>query len=266
VGTDADAEPLGVGDPDSTEHAASARQATRHDQDARFMTFIGYGSSPVFTVLRSVPCDGEHQGASLTETGRLETFSDGVFAIAITLLVLGIGVPEPDEPLVGALVDQWPAFFAYVVSFLTIGVMWINHHQLFLLIGRSNMTFALIHVVFLMFVAFLPYPTDVLAERLGSGVDEVAATVLYGGTMTAIAVMYNAIWLYASGNGGRLLKSGIDEQIRRAGARGYQYGPLGYLLITLLALINPLISLAGFAAYAVYWALPVSGPVSPSEG
>ena len=202
----------------------------------------------------------------MTETGRLETFSDGVFAIAITLLVLGIGVPEPDEPLVAALVDQWPAFMAYVVSFLTIGIMWINHHQLFTLIGRSNMTFALIHVVFLMFIAFLPYPTDVLAERLGSGVDKVAATVLYGGTTVAISVMYNVIWRYAAGNGGRLLRSGIEEQIRQAGARGYQYAPFGYLAITLLAFVNPLISLAGFAAYAVYWALPVSGPPSRSEG
>jgi len=202
----------------------------------------------------------------VTETGRLETFSDGVFAIAITLLVLGIGVPEPDAPLVPALVNQWPAFMAYVVSFLTIGIMWINHHQLFTLIGRSNTTFALIHVVFLMFIAFLPYSTDVMAERLGSGVDDVAAMLLYGGTTVAIAVMYNVIWIYAAGGGGRLLRSGIDEEIRRAGARGYQYGPIGYLLITLLAFVNPLISLAGFAAYAVYWALPVSGPVSTSEG
>ena len=201
----------------------------------------------------------------MTETGRLETFSDGVFAIAITLLVLGIGVPESDAPLVPALVDQWPAFMAYVVSFLTIGIMWINHHQLFLLIGRSNMTFALIHVVFLMFIAFLPYSTDVMAERLGSGVDEVAAMVLYGGTTVAISVMYNVIWLYAAGNGGRLLRSGIEEQIRLAGARGYQYAPFGYLAITLLAIVNPLVSLAGYAAYAIYWALPISGPVSPPK-
>lgn len=202
----------------------------------------------------------------MTETNRLETFTDGVFAIAITLLVLGIGVPEPDQPLVAALVDQWPAFMAYVVSFLTIGIMWINHHQLFTLIGRSNTTFALIHVVFLMFIAFLPYSTDVMAERLGSGVDEVAAMVLFGGTTVAIAVMYNVIWIYASGSGGRLLRSGIDEEIRQAGARGYQYGPFGYLLITLLAFVNPLISLAGFAAYAIYWALPISGPQSRPEG
>ncbi|TMB56845.1 MAG: DUF1211 domain-containing protein [Chloroflexi bacterium] len=100
------------------------------------------------------------------ETGRLETFADGVFAIAITLLVLGIGVPDIGVPLGPALVAQAPTFFAYIVSFLTIGIMWVNHHQLFTLIGRSNTTFAFINVVFLMFVAFMPYPTIVLAERL----------------------------------------------------------------------------------------------------
>lgn len=202
----------------------------------------------------------------MTDTGRLETFADGVFAIAITLLVLAIGVPESDRPLGAALLNQLPDFAAYVVSFLTIGIMWVNHHQLFTLISRSNMTFAFIHVVFLMFIAFLPFPTDVLAERLASGVDAQQATVLYGGTMVAIAVMYNVIWVYASGNGGRLLRSGIEEEIRRAGARGYQYGPIGYLVITMLAFINPYVSLAGFAAYAVYWALPISGPATRPEG
>jgi uncharacterized membrane protein len=198
------------------------------------------------------------------ETGRLETFADGVFAIAITLLVLGIGVPDISQPLGPALVAQAPTFFAYVVSFLTIGIMWVNHHQLFVLIGRSNTTFAFINVVFLMFVAFMPYPTIVLAERLAgsSSSDQVLATVLYGGCMTMIAVMFNVIWLYASGGSGRLLRADIDEQIRRVGARGYQYAPLGYLLITVLALASPLTSLGLYLAYAVYWILPISGPLT----
>ena len=201
------------------------------------------------------------------ETGRLETFADGVFAIAITLLVLGIGVPDIGVPLGPALVAQAPTFFAYVVSFLTIGIMWVNHHQLFTLIGRSNTTFAFINVVFLMFVAFMPYPTIVLAERLAgsSSGDQVLATVLYGGCMTMIAVMFNVIWLYASGGGGRLPKTDIDEEVRRVGARGYQYAPLGYLAITLLALLSPITSLALYLAYAVYWILPISGPQARSS-
>ena len=111
---------------------------------------------------------------------------------------------------------------------------------------------------------FVPYPTILVAQRLGSGVDALTATLLYGGTMVLISVMFNVIWLYANSRGGHLMHPDVGEQIRRAGARGYQYGPLGYLLITLLAFVNPLISLALYLAYAVYWVLPISGPATPS--
>ena len=195
----------------------------------------------------------------MTETGRLETFADGVFAIAITLLVLTIRLPSPDEDLGKALIAQWPEFVAYVVSFLTIGIMWEQHHRLFTLIGRSNSTFAMINVVFLLFVAFVPFPTAVLAQRLGNGVDALGATLLYGGTMVAIAIMFNAIWRYAAGREGHLLV-GLSPDERRAQARGYRYGVPVYLLITLLAFLNPILSLVGFGVFAAYWALPISGP------
>jgi uncharacterized membrane protein len=195
----------------------------------------------------------------VTETGRLETFADGVFAIAITLLVLAIRLPTPDEDLADALRTQWPEFVAYLVSFLTIGIMWVQHHRLFTLIRRSNPTFAMINVVFLMFIAFIPFPTAVLAQRLGSGVNALEATLLYGGSMIAIAVMFNAIWRYASARNGHLLVD-LSSDARRAEARGYRYGVPVYLLITLLAFVNPILSLAGFAGFAAYWALPISGP------
>ena len=198
----------------------------------------------------------------MTETGRLETFADGVFAIAITLLVLAIRLPTPDENLVDALVRQSPEFAAYIVSFLTIGIMWVQHHRLFTLIRRSNPTFAMINVIFLMFIAFVPYPTAVLAQRLGSGFNALEATLLYGGTMVAIAIMFNSIWRYASAPDGHLLLTELSEAGRKAEARGYRYGVPVYLLITLLAFLNPLFSLVGFGAFAAYWALPSSGPTS----
>src|SRR5947208_14752933 len=102
----------------------------------------------------------------MTDTGRLETFADGVFAIAITLLVLGIRVPDAQESLGPVLANQWPFFFAYVVSFLTNGIMWVQHHRLFTVIGRSNPTFAMINIVFLMFISFVPFLTQILAQRL----------------------------------------------------------------------------------------------------
>ena len=195
----------------------------------------------------------------MTETGRLETFADGVFAIAITLLVLAIRLPAPEENLASALATQWPEFVAYVVSFLTIGIMWVQHHRLFTIIRRSNPTFAMINVIFLMLIAFVPYPTAVLAQRLGSGVNALEATLLYGGTMTAIALMFNAIWRYASGKDGHLLGA-LSAEARRAEARGYRYGAPVYLLITLFGFLSPILSLIGFGAFAAYWALPISGP------
>jgi len=200
-------------------------------------------------------------GRTVTETGRLETFADGVFAIAITLLVLAIRLPDPHEDLGTALGAQWPEFLGYVVSFVTIGIMWVQHHRLFTLIRRSNSTFAMINVLFLMFIAFVPFPTAVLAQRIGTGVDAVEATFLYGATMIGIAILFNAIWRYASARGGHLLVTEISAD-RRAEARGYRWGVPVYALITLLALINPLLSLAGFGLFAAYWALPISGPTT----
>jgi uncharacterized membrane protein len=199
----------------------------------------------------------------VTETGRLETFADGVFAIGITLLVLAIRLPTPDANLVEALRAQLPEFAAYFVSFLTIGIMWVQHHRLFTVIRRSNTTFAMINVVFLMFIAFVPYPTAVFAQRLSNGIDARDAAFLYGGTMVAIAAMFNAIWRYAAARGGHLLAGQLSAE-RRAEARGYGYGIPVYLLITLLAILNPILSLAGFLAFAAYWALPISGPTSES--
>lgn len=200
----------------------------------------------------------------MTDTGRLETFADGVFAIAITLLVLGIRVPDANEDLAKALGAQWPSFFAYVVSFLTIGIMWVQHHRLFTVIGRSNPTFAMINVVFLMFIAFVPYPTEVLAQRVNNP-GWTLATFLYGGAMVAIAILFNAIWAYAAARNGHLLREKVADAVREVGARGYRYGPPLYGLITLLALLNPVLSLIGFAAFAVYWALPISGVLSGTD-
>jgi uncharacterized membrane protein len=93
-------------------------------------------------------------------TARLETFSDGVIAIAITLLILEIKVPHPalGQSLADALAHEWPSYAAYVVSFLTIGIIWVNHHHMFTLIGRANHTFLMLNVVFLMFIAAIPFP------------------------------------------------------------------------------------------------------------
>jgi uncharacterized membrane protein len=185
------------------------------------------------------------------ETARLETFVDGVFAIAITLLVLDIRIPEPGEDLVAALARQWPSFVAYVISFLSIGVMWVSHHRLFQMISRLTTTFLYLNVLFLLPVAFIPYPTALVAQHFQEPDARTAAVLLYGLVSILIAVMFNVLWQYAARH--RLLSLPRDRAL--GAVRGYALGPLAYAIATLVVFISPLLSMAGFAGLAVFWML-----------
>jgi uncharacterized membrane protein len=137
--------------------------------------------------------------AVIASTNRLEAFSDGVFAIAITLLVLEIKVPSAEELRVAgglwvALAQRWPNYVAYVLSFLVIGVMWANHHSLFEYIGRVNRTLIVSNLFLLMGVSFLPFPTAVLAAHLADPSMRVSATAFYGATLIFTSMTFNALW------------------------------------------------------------------------
>jgi uncharacterized membrane protein len=192
--------------------------------------------------------------AAAKETSRLETFADGVFAIAITLLVLEIRIPAPGEDLREALFNQWPSFAAYVTSFLTIGVMWVSHHQMFTIIRRTTTTFLFLNVLFLLPVAFVPYPTALVAGHILEEGARTTAVLVYGGVSVVIAVMFNVLWAYAFRNGLVAMSAGAERAQRVS--RGFIVGPLIYLGATLLAFVNPFISMAVFAGLAVYWMLP----------
>jgi uncharacterized membrane protein len=197
---------------------------------------------------------------STSDTGRLETFADGVMAIAITLLVLEIRVPAHQPGRLGhALLEQWPSYAAYVTSFLTIGVIWVNHHRMFKLIERVTHSFLMLNVMFLMVVSFIPFPTALVAEAIKAHDGVRASTFVYGGTMVLLAVMFNLVWGYASA-GHRLLVHDLDPEYVRQGTRSYRKGPLLYVVLTLPAVFNPYISLAAFAILAAYWLLPTAGP------
>jgi len=195
-----------------------------------------------------------------SDTGRLETFADGVIAIAITLLILEVKVPDvpPGGNLALHLLNQWPSYAGYAVSFLTIGVIWVNHHHMFKLIERANHAFLILNVLFLMTIAFLPWPTALVASYLRDPTGRRAATVTYGLTMMAIAIMFNVVWRYAIARG--LLVSNLDEAAVAKATRNYLAGPTVYTFATILAFWNPFASLAIFAALAVYWLLPGTGP------
>jgi TMEM175 potassium channel family protein len=183
-------------------------------------------------------------------TSRLETFCDGVFAIAITLLVL-IFTPPHDGSLGHGLAHQWPSFVAYAVSFVTIGIMWVNHHEVMRHVSHTDWTFLYVNVFFLMCIAFLPYPTRIVAENI-RGHDERTAALFYGCTMTLIAIAFLALWLYPS-HGRRLLRADVDERAVRGINRSFFPGTPLYTAATLVALASPTASLLCFAALALFY-------------
>src|SRR3712207_1408443 len=161
------------------------------------------------------------------DTGRIEAFSDGVFAIAITLLVIEIGVPHIEgegTPLFGALVEQWPSYLGYVISFLQIGVIWANHHNRFRYIVRSDHILLFLNILFLMCVAFIPFTTAVLAEHLqGTEPERATAGILYAGTLAVTAIFFTLLWLYAAGRY-RLVSRNLDPALLRTMTRRFVVG------------------------------------------
>ena len=184
-------------------------------------------------------------------TARLETFSDGVFAIAATLLILNVSVTG--VPLGKALVHGWPSYVAYAVSFLTIGIMWVNHHGVFSQIDKVDRTFLMINVVFLMLVAFVPFPTKLVSENIHSPGLE-AAALTYGITLTLTAIAYNALWFYAA-KGRRLLRADADAKTVTGISRSFLPGPWIYLTATLCAFGWPTLSIVLFALIAFFYML-----------
>jgi uncharacterized membrane protein len=189
---------------------------------------------------------------------RIEAVSDGVFAIAITLLVLTISPPDNYADLARELGDRWPSLAAYVVSFAVIGIMWFNHHSIFAHLERADRALFYLNLALLLTVAFLPYPTGVLGQALRRGEGARTAAVVYSVTMAVNAFAWSALWLYAAA-GRRLLHPSFPEAQRRIATVLFTSGTLAYTLSIVIALVNAYACLAFHAALAVYYAFdPVS--------
>ena len=184
-------------------------------------------------------------------TSRLETFSDGVFAIAATLLVLLFDVPKDGGSLSHALLHQWPSYLAYGVSFVTIGIMWVNHHDVMAQIGHADRTFLFLTVGLLMCIAFVPYPTAIVAEFIRGG-DRQAAALFYGITLTTTAIFFNALWRYAVWDN-RLIARNADPKIVTGITRSFRPGVPLYGGATLVALVSPVASVALFAGISLFY-------------
>jgi uncharacterized membrane protein len=186
--------------------------------------------------------------------GRVEAFSDGVFAFAITLLVVTIAEPDDYRHLLHDLSSQWPTLAAYAVSFAIIGIMWLNHHSVFTHFAKVDRGLVFFNLALLMTVAFLPFPTGVLGQALARGEGERTAAVFYGITMEANALAWTGLWLYSSYHR-RLLSSSFPESERRTATVLFNAGAIVYAAATGLAFVNAYAFLAVQGALALYYAL-----------
>jgi uncharacterized membrane protein len=188
-------------------------------------------------------------------TGRMEAFSDGVFAIAITLLVLEISVPPGSEgDLLGALADQWPSYLAYFVSFSTIGAVWVAHTVITEYLDHSDSVFLRLNLLLLMLVSFLPFPTKLLAEYAATSEPERIAATVYGINLLLALTMLSIVWRYAVIE--KLVRPDLaDEDVRTLTRR--LTPSLGvYVVMIVLGLFLPLLAVLGYLALALFILVP----------
>jgi uncharacterized membrane protein len=198
--------------------------------------------------------------------GRLEAFSDGVFAIAITLLVLDLAVPSREESrdggLAAALGRQWPSYFAYLVSFLIIGIIWVNHHTMFDKVRRVDRPVLFANLALLLVVSAIPFPTRLLAEYLTAGGDAHVAAAVYSATMFVMGLFFTLLWLTITRDA-RLLHEHLDPVVSRAALRRFALGNIFYLATIGLAFVSAIATLAVHAALGIYYCfdqLPTDPP------
>ncbi|MDX6626526.1 MAG: potassium channel family protein [Solirubrobacterales bacterium] len=198
-------------------------------------------------------------------SNRLEAFSDGVFAIAITLLVLEIQVPEPGSGQLGhELAAQWPSYAAFAISFLTIGIIWINHHAMVRILRVVDHSILIWNLILLMTVSILPFTTALMAAYLKEGEGESLAAAVYSGSLLLMGLAFAGMNHHVLFRRAHLLGEEIDAPTRRLTLKRETRGLAPYLLATVLAPVTPYLTLAICAATAVYYALPATSSTESS--
>jgi len=190
------------------------------------------------------------------ETRRAESFSDGVFAVAITVLVFNLlPIAKQGIKFDDLVTNAWPQYAGYVVSFLTIGIMWLNHHTLMAQLAKVDRITLVINTFLLMGVVAVPFPTALVADNLAHGTNVASArlaAVVYGLLLIAISIAYSGLWMYVAANqarlGNRRIRTPVEATIR------FSAGLLGYVAGTLVAAFgSPYVALVIYAAIAVYY-------------
>jgi len=224
-------------------------------------------ASPTLDSAETHPTD---MGTRLSQTGRVEAFSDGVMAIAITLLVLDLKVPSDAETreagsLIAALGQHWPSYLAYLAAFLTIGIIWLNHRAFVDKIRRFDSRLHWLNLALLLGIATLPFPTALLAAYLAEGgAPASTAAAVYGLLSVATALPWTLMWRHIVRHP-ELLEPPFDVDHARAELRRASIGPLIYILAVPLALFLPLAALFFYIVIAVLYAITNQGVQAPAS-
>jgi uncharacterized membrane protein len=182
-------------------------------------------------------------------TSRVEGFTDSVLAIAITLLVLQLGVDNGGGTLAHRLTQQWPLFLSYFISFMNIGTVWLNHHKIASRLDHVDHTFLVLNLLLLMIVSLLPFPTRVVGQALAgeTHADQRTAALVYAGTFFAASIAFFALWHWAA-NGRRLIKPEVPEQLNRVRTLRFVLAIPMFAIPCGLALWSPIAALVADAA------------------
>jgi uncharacterized membrane protein len=194
-------------------------------------------------------------------TTRLEAFSDGVIAVAITLLVLYIKVPVGHGALIHQLLDQWQYYVAYAVSFITIGIIWINHHVMISRLRETDHAILMLNLLLLMTIGLLPFTTDLIATYLKQGHGQKLAAGVYSGSLLLMALAFASLNRHLLLRKSHNFYEQLTEHQRRQILRRSTSGVIPYAIATVLALVSPYVTLAITAALAAFYALPIASGV-----
>jgi uncharacterized membrane protein len=179
-------------------------------------------------------------------------------AVAITLLVLSITVPRPPGPLGHGLAHHWPTYLAYVTSFITIGIIWINHHVMISRLARADHSILMLNLLLLLTIAVIPFGTDLVATYLRQSHGARLAAGIYGGILLAMAIAFAALNRQILFSRTHLLKTPLSLERRRKILRRSLSGLAPYVVATALAAVSPYLTVAITAALAAFYALPIA--------
>ncbi|WP_162233037.1 TMEM175 family protein [Nostocoides japonicum] len=196
-------------------------------------------------------------------TGRLEAFSDGVFAIAITLLVLDLSLPlSAGRNLLEGFLDEWPSYLAYIVSFSTVAAVWFGHHAITERLARTNSTLLRLNMLLLLIVSLLPFPTRVLAEFIKQGNAERVAVTVYGVVLLLTSVLLSGLWRYA--RSAHLTADDAGDEDLDLLTERLTPSMAGYLVMIVLGLFLPIVAVFGYLLVSLFVLIPIRMPWRPS--